>query len=43
MEKALIYAVEKMSGENAAKIVKREIKIGQRLISLKKSLLKEAK
>jgi len=43
MEKALLYAVQKMSGEHAAKIVKKEIKTGQKLISLKKSLLKEGK
>jgi hypothetical protein len=41
MENALIYAVKKMGSENMAKMMDRDIKIGQRLISLNDSLMKE--
>ena len=41
MEKAVFYAVKKMSSENMAKNMKREMKVGQKLISLNDSLMKE--
>jgi len=43
MEKALFCAVSKMGSENMAKMMKRDIKMGKRLISLRNSLFKEVK
>ncbi len=41
MEKALFYAVKKMCSENMARMMNRDVKMGQRLISLNNSLMKE--
>lgn len=41
MEEALLHAVEKMTNTNKAKLIKRSIKSGKRLISLRDSIYKE--